>query len=202
MRIPNRIKYLIVLLAAGVVGPLRSEAGVFNTPHFIAPGEFGIGVEPELNFRDDSATAGVNFRYTHGLSDLSNVTGIIGTGGGTRKFRFGGVYTFDFFPDVEKQPGIGIAVQPLYVQLPSAGSVEITVTPYIHKNFKVQQGDIDPFLAVPIGLMLSQGTYKTISTLVAGAHFQMNEHVGSVVELGVKLNNSFSYFSGGIVYYH
>ncbi len=178
--------------------------GVFNIPHFINPGEFSIGVEPELDFTGGAAV-GANFRYSQGINDLSNLTGIIGTGGGVRGFRVGAAYTFDFFPDIEKQPGIGIALQPLFVQLPNAGSLEITAIPYIHKSVKMTQGDIqniEPFMSIPLGLSLSGGAYQSLVSVVVGSLFQHSEHIRSVVEFGVNLNNAYTYFSGGVVYYH
>src|SRR4051812_30956228 len=93
-----------IFLAAGLlVFPALATAGVFDMPQFVAPGEFAIGLEPEITLSDGAGLA-TNLRYTHGVSDLSNASAIIGTGGGLRQFRVGGNYTFDFFPDIEKQP--------------------------------------------------------------------------------------------------
>src|SRR5271163_1229903 len=105
MRFPRAIGLLVAWLAASL-----AQAGVVDTPQFVQPGEFALGFEPELTFTDGAGLAG-NFRYTQGLTDLNNVNVILGTGGGPRRFRVGGNVTFDFFPDIDKQPGIGVAVQ-------------------------------------------------------------------------------------------
>jgi hypothetical protein len=177
------------------------HAGVFNLPHFLAPGEFALGVEPELIMKS-GASLGVNLRYAQGLTELNNFTGIIGTGGGNRQFRVGGAFTFDFFPDIEKQPGIGVALQGLYVRSPTAGTMEITGIPYIHKNFKTPQLEFEPFFSIPTGLALSDGRYETIINLAFGSLFKHNEHFRSVIEFGVPMNNSYTYLSGGFIYYH
>ena len=191
------LSFLFWLLAT-----TQSFGGVFNLPHFVTLGEFAVGMEPELIFMN-GATPGVNLKYTHGVSDMNNLTGILGAGGAGRGFRVGGAFTFDFFPDLEKQPGIGLAIGALFVQLPTAGSVELTGTPYIHKNLTYEDNIvIEPFFAVPIGLSLSQGLYQPIATLAFGALFQHNEHFKSVVELGVGLGNTSTYLSGVVVYYH
>jgi hypothetical protein len=195
---------LRVAIGVGIFGLFlanSSQAGVFNLPHFVAPGEFGVGVEPELTM-SSGAGLGVNLRYIQGLSDLSNFTGILGTGGGDRQFRLGGAFTFDFFPDTEGQPGIGLALQGLFVRLPNTGSVELTGVPYIHKSLKSQDALLEPYFAVPLGITLSQGTYKTIINLSFGSFFHHSAHFSSIAELGVSLNNSYTYLSGGIVYYH
>jgi hypothetical protein len=201
------LKAYSFILIAGIIASLFSQkgyGGVFNTPHLIPPGEFAAGVEPELIFSQNNSGsgAGMNLRYTQGLTDMNNFSAILGTGTGPRQFRLGGNFTFDFFPDTQSQPGIGLALQGLFVQLPTAGSVEVTATPYVRKNFLVDANEIEPFLALPVGLTLSQGTYQTISTLVLGTLFHHSEHFRSVVEFGIGISNVNPYLSGGIVYYH
>jgi len=176
-------------------------AGVFNLPHFVTPGEFAIGVEPELTL-SNGAGIGVNLKYTHGLSELMNATAVLGTGGGPRKFRTGANLTFDFFPDVEGQPGIGIGTQALYVRTRSGGRLELTGIPYIHKSFSTGDGAVDPFFAVPTGMAFKDGQYEVISTVTVGSLFKSSEHVQYVMEVGIALNNTDSYISGGLVYYH
>jgi hypothetical protein len=179
----------------------RAYAGVFNLPRFVAPGAFGIGAEPEF-ILSDGGGVGINLRYVQGVSDTNNFTGILGSGNGPRYFRAGGFFTFDIFPDLASQPGVGLATGAQFVQLSRAGSVEILAIPYIHKNFSTQEGPAEPFLAVPLGLTLSEGAYKYLSTLSIGSFFHMSEHFSSIAELGIGLNNSVSYISGGIIYYH
>ena len=186
----------IILLAT------TAQAGVFSTPRFVAPGEFAVGLEPEL-ILTNGAGFGANVRYTHGIADLSNATFIVGTGSGPRKFRVGGNLTFDFFPDVDKQPGIGVAFQALYYRLKDdKGQLELTPIPYIHKAFVTTGGEIEPFIGLPFGWAFSDGSYKTIAYLSLGSTFKSSEKFRYIIELGVAINNYDSYVSGGIVYYH
>lgn len=80
----------------------------------------------------------------------------------------------------------------------------MTVIPYLHKSIKREDvtGAIEPFVAVPMGVALSQGTYHTITSLVFGSLFQHTEHFQSVLEFGISMNQANTYLSGGIVYYH
>ena len=114
----SRIRVFLIWIAEG-------QAGVFNLPHFVTPGEFAIGVEPEF-IMTGRAAVGVNMKYTHGLSEMSNLTGILGDGGGDRQFRVGANFTFDIFPDMGNQPGIGVAFQGLYLSFQNAGALETT----------------------------------------------------------------------------
>ena len=131
-----------------------------------------------------------------------DVTGIVGTGGGPRYFRIGGNLTFDFVPDIDNQPGVGLAAQAIYYRLTDQGELEATGVPYIHKSFRVEEGaELDPFFAFPIGLGFSSGNYKVVDTAVIGASFKNTEHFRYIFELGIDVNHTETYFSGGIVYY-
>jgi hypothetical protein len=206
MRAKKTLVFAVFFLI-GVAGHLQlSHAGVFNIPHFITPDEFAIGFEPELSLGDE-AGLGFNIKYTHGLGDLVNAQAIIGTSGGSRKFRAGGNLVFDFFPDIEGQPGIGIALQSVYYRLKESsqdkGQLELTAIPYIHKAFVLPQGsEVEPFFSLPIGAGFSSGRYRAISTVTVGALFKNNEHIRYTLELGVAVNNTDSYVSGGFTYYH
>lgn len=178
-----------------------SEAGTFTLPHFVTVGEFAVGVEPEVVF-SNGASMGINIRYTHGVSDLNNLLVFLGTGSGNRGFRAGGAFTFDFFPDIERQPGIGLALQGLYVQIPSAPTAEITAIPYIHKSFQTDVIGFEPFLSVPVGLALANGNYQVMTTISVGSLFQHSEHIRSVLEFGVGISNAYTYISAGVTYYH
>lgn len=189
----------ITLSFLGLERPLW--AGVFNLAHFVYPGEFALGIEPELTL-SSGAGLGVNFKYTQGLSNLSNFTALIGTGGGPRKFRVGGNFTLDFFPDLQGQPGIGLAVQGIYYRLVDTGQFEFTGVPYIHKSFVSNGNEVEPFLAIPFGLAFSDGRYKSISSISIGSMFKSSENLRYVIEVGVAIANTESTVSGGIVYYH
>ena len=191
----------LIALSSGFWLPL-AQAGVFNIPRFLAPGDSSLGLEPELVFTN-GAGLGFNAKYTYGLTELNNVTAIVGTGSGPRRFRFGGNMTFDFIPDVESQPGIGIAVQGVYYKLPVDGRFELTGIPYLHKNFITKGNEVDPFLAIPIGMGFSSGTYRVISNVVVGAIFKNPsiEKFRFSLELGINVNHSESYISGGAIFY-
>jgi hypothetical protein len=189
-------------------------AGIFNTVHFVDPGKVAIGLEPELTF-SDGAGMGFNFKVTEGVSDLLNVAEIIGTGGGPRQFRVGLDADWDFFPDIDRQPGIGLLTRGMYYRIPDSlinesdgdttGRLEITAAPYIHKAFVSGTGDsketVDPFVAVPIGLAFTSGQYVWTSQLVVGSMFQSSEKVAFSMELGFELNHTETYISGGITFY-
>ena len=199
----SRSRFIWSLVGLGsVILISQTQAGVFSLPHLVNPGQFAIGFEPGF-VMTGGAAMDINLKYTHGISESNNLTGIVGTGGGARQFRIGGSFSFDLFPDLVNQPGFGIAIQSLFVQLAGmTGSLETTAIPYVHKSFNTIYGVVEPFLAVPMGLVLFDGFYRNLSTVVVGSLFEYNEHIRSVFEFGVTLNHTQTYLSGGIVYYH
>lgn len=187
--------------------PKAAEAGVYNIPHFVTPGEFAVGIEPEL-ILTNGAGVGANLRYFQGLNDLMNAYALIGTGTGPRRFRVGGGMTFDFFPDIEGQPGIGISTQGVYYRVGAkssevtSGMLELTGIPYLHKSFTTEGNEVEPYISFPTGMAFSSGRYKVTSNVAVGGMFSHHPNFRYTIEIGVAINNAESYVSGGIAYYH
>ena len=188
-------------LAAAVGVSPSAWAGTFSMAQFVSPGEFAIGIEPEITLTDGAGLA-TNVKFTQGVTDLNNFIATIGTGSGSRAFRVGGGMTFDFFPDLEGQPGIGIATQGTYYRLAGTGQLELQAVPYIHKTFRSGDNEIQPFFAFPLGYGFSEGNYRPITSAAIGSIFRSSEHFRYVTEFGIAVNNTETYVSGGIVYYH
>lgn len=179
----------------------EAHAGVFSAPRFVLPGQFSVGLEPELVFLD-GAGVGLNIKYTHGIAEMADVIGIIGTGSSPRRFRVGSGFTLDIFPDIEGQPGIGLGGQGVYYRYNDHGQFDLTVFPYLHKTFQAGETAFEPYLSVPIGLAFYAGRYYELASVAVGSIFDMNAHVSYVFEIGVSITNTTSYVSGGLVYYH
>lgn len=197
-----------------------SFAGFANTASFVQADRFAIGIEPELTLSNGAGVGGT-LRYTHGLNDLSNASLLVGAGSGVRKFRIGSMLTFDFFPDTESQPGIGLALQAMYYRMgypknsvssnavtapdgsePTFGRLELTPMPYVHKTFGSGGTEFEPYLSFPFGWAFTNGQYENMSQLVLGSLFKAGEHVRYTLELGVAVNHTESYFSTGVMYYY
>ena len=201
----------LIIVGLLVAGGHPVQADVMNYTRFVAPGKFALGVEPQLTLTS-GAGLGVSARYTQGINDLMNASLNLGNGSGPRQARIGGAVTFDFFPDLDKQPGIGLTVQTDYVRAPVidrpadstavASQVELLLIPYIHKGVTWQQNEVDPFFALPLGLVFQDGLYRTKSTFVIGALFKITDPIRTSVEAGLGATHSDSYLSGGLTYYY
>jgi len=179
-----------------------AQAGVFDIPRFVEPQSFSMGLEPELTLTEGAGAAG-NLKLTYGLSSFINIGTTIGNGGGQRRFRAGGYAVFDFFPDVENQPGIGVAAQAYYYRLrTNHHRGEYSLVPYVHKSFLTsEQKQVDPFIAIPFGLVDSFKSSGFFSQLAIGSFFKQNEWLNIILEFDINIENSYTSFSSGVVFY-
>ena len=179
----------------------QAKAGVFNIPEFVEQKSWSVGLEPEATFTSGGSFSN-NVKFTYGIGPISNLQLGLGTGTGSRGFRGGATYTFDFIPDLENQIGAGVAFQMYHYKLQaSVGQTEMTLYPYVHNQFgNSGNTSIDPYVALPFGLALNDGVYRTVSQLVFGSYFQTSKNFGVNAELGMNLKGTDTYLSGGITY--
>jgi hypothetical protein len=201
----NRIPSVALAVVLFLLIPAFSQtanAGVFNIPKFVEPGKFAVGGELEGTFTNFGGL-GLNAKYTHGLTDLLNIQGELGGGFGAWNFRVGSALIIDFFPDIDKQPGIGIAAHIRYGIYRNLTHVFIVqAMPYIHKAFQVNQYEIDPYLAIPIGMHFSNGFYNFLGTLAIGTQFKPLPKWSFNFELGIGWWTADTTISTGFTYYH
>ncbi len=179
----------------------KAQAGVFNIPEFVEQKSWSVGLEPEATFSSGGSFSNT-VKFTYGIASLSNLQVGLGTGTGTRGFRGGATYTFDFIPDLAGQIGAGIAFQMYHYKLQaSVGQTEMTLYPYVHNQFETSgHSAFDPYIALPFGMALRDGTYRTITQIVVGSYFETSKNFGINAELGMNMKGADSYLSGGITY--
>ncbi|HTL13110.1 MAG TPA: hypothetical protein VL588_11505 [Bdellovibrionota bacterium] len=186
------------IFAATAAAP--AYAGVFDLPHFVMPGGIRLGVEPELTLTSGSGI-GVNFKGTYGLNDLINLQAVLGAGTGPQRFRFGGAVTLDFFPDLEKQPGVGLAGWLIRYDTPAGGLLDFRAAPYIHKSFKSGTNSFEPFLAIPLGFGVESGQTRGLAQIGLGCIFHSSESLNWTVEMEVPITGTETQLSGGVSFY-
>jgi hypothetical protein len=181
-----------------------SWAGVFFLPHYIPTEQRALGVEPEW-LLSRGAGLGVNLRYGQGVSEILNLSGLIGTGSEPQAFRVGGAATLDLYPDDDRQPGLGIAFQGIFSQGSLGSTWSLSAIPYLHKTL-TNKGAIpmEPFFALPLGKQVLHPSEppQFIASFTVGSFFHYGEHWSSVVELGIGITHVMTYFSGGLIYYY
>ena len=192
--------FILSFILLALHSPTRAHAGLGTLTHFIAPGEFSLGADIDLTLTSGAGVAG-NLKFTQGVNELVNMTAVLGSGCGPRRFRVGGNMIIDFIPDIDGQPGMGFAIQGIYFRLPDSGQLELTGIPYLHKTFVSGNNEIEPFLGLPLGAAFSEGRYRALSQVVAGSMFKSSAKFRYTMEFGIAVNNTESYIAGGITYY-
>lgn len=181
----------------------NSFAGVFDLPGFLEPGQFSLGLEPEIAVSNDVGLAG-NLKPRLGINDLINAELIVGTGLGDRRFRVGGILDLEWFPDVGRQPGIATPLTLQYLNIQDAGEIQLFTTPLVYKAFS--GGDTvsyTPFLGVPLGWAARDGILRGFTQIAIGTMIRTaaTDRFRFVVEAGFNIHHSYSYISGGVVFY-
>ena len=202
MKVRSTIFSLLILLG-GISVSLSASAGVFDLFYYLDEGEGAIGAEPQFTFSRPAGVEGTLY-YSHGMSELIKIGGFVGTGGGKRGFRIGGRASFDFFPDTSGQPGLGVGVEAMQSQFLNAGQFQLQFVPYLYKSFLSEgtEHEFAPFFSFPIGVAFQNGQTTPLFSIVMGCQFRETETFSFLFEVGVAVNNTDTYFSGGVVFYH
>lgn len=179
-----------------------AQATVFDLPGFIEAGKFTVGFEPEVTISNGTGAA-LNFKPRFGMSDFLNIEGMVGTGAGARKFRAGVTADFDWFPDIDKQPGIATPFFIEYYRVDQDGVLTMGAKPMIYKTFQGEHAAYTPFLAFPIGWNYRNSDTQGMMQISMGSMFRLPgvDHWRYTAEAGFNINHSYSYLSGGVTYF-
>lgn len=194
---------LIAAAGAAAVAPVSAHAGVFDLPSFIEPGQWSLGLEPEVSLSNGTGAA-LNLKPRIGVSDLLDWEFLIGTGSGARKFRVGATADFEWFPDYEGQPGIATPLFVEYYRIDEDGLLSFGVKPMVYKTFEGKDAEYTPFFSIPLGWNLRNSKTETFIQIAMGSMFKVpgNDHWKFTLEAGFNAKDSYSYISGGVTYYH
>jgi hypothetical protein len=161
-------------------------------------GQYRIGAEPQFVF-DDS---GFNFS---GFVDApfrndSSFRAIMGIG--DTSFEAAISYKWIPIPDYGDQPAIGGKVEASYARKSGGNWDAIRIMPIISKDFDTVYGPITPYGSVALGLNGTPGANITTLQLVGGSEYRPPDYPRWMysAELGLNLNNAFTYISGNVTY--
>jgi hypothetical protein len=196
---PTRLKTLVrFTVSLATIGFFAANAQAYfstiDTGEIIAADQYQISIEPQLVLNRYDGTNAV-MRFDTGLDEASSVRGILGFG--KVDFELGGMYKYVPFPDLDKQPAIGFEAGAVLARVNGGTEFSLRFHPLISKRFATEVGDLIPYASLPFGI-----TSRTDQTVVpiqlgGGAEFRpLNYKNWSFFgELGINLNQSFSYLS-------
>jgi hypothetical protein len=189
-------KVLLTLLISAPFCSIQAGLLTVNESGELTPqGSYLIGLEPQLRVTEGSGLNGAVF-FDTGLSEEWST-----------RVKLGGGYD-DLFgalslkwvpiPDFKSQPAIGVRADSSLGSHKGEPSWTFRVAPIVSKGFDLDGGNLIPFASLPLGLLASKGSSKSITQLVLGSELLLMAIPKSRIsaEVGFNLNNSFSYISG------
>ncbi len=161
-------------------------------------GQYRLGAEPQLVF--DSG--GFNFSgfFDAPINHDSSVRTKMGIG--DTSFEAALSYKWIPIPDYGKQPAVGGKVEANYARRANGNWNAIRLMPIVSKDFETVYGPVTPYGSLPIGLVGTPTTTLTTLQLVGGCEYHAPDYPKWMfgAELGVNLNNAFTYIAGNVTY--
>jgi hypothetical protein len=178
---------------------------VMDNGEILAPGKYKI--TGETQFITDDGGINIPLRFDAGLNDEMGIRGIIGFG--ATDFFAGGMFKWMPVPDLDNQPAIGANMGILYGRDRGSGELTFRFEPLISKRFEVNFGHITPYASIPLGVRTRNGDrYENdptdfVAQFAVGGQLELHDwnNLQFMTELGVDLDNAYSYLSFAAVIY-
>jgi hypothetical protein len=163
------------------------------------PGTYRIGAEPQIVF-DDGGFDLSAFADTL-LGPDGSIRGQMGVG--ETNFDAGVSYKWIPIPDYGNQPAVGGKAEVDWANRKSGGWTSFRIMPLVSKKFETDYGLMTPYAALPIGLNSAPWGSVTTIQLAGGSEFRNPDYPRWMysAELGLNLNNAFTYISGNVTYF-
>lgn len=130
-----------------------------------------------------------------GISDDSSARFLFGVG--SVDFHLGGSYKYIPFPDFHNQPAIGLKASAWLARIADTSTTTFQISPLISKKVAIDKGELTPYFAIPVNIVVTKNTNATGAQFVVGSEYQHPE-VENVIfagEVALNLNNSESGFA-------
>jgi hypothetical protein len=144
----------------------------------------------------------LNAFFDAGVSDSSNVRAVLGFG--SVSFNTGVFYKWVPIPDYENQPAIGIMVGGTWARYNGENYPSLRFHPIISKAFESDIGRFTPYATTPFGITAGPKKNTFPFQLAAGTDWKPGglEKMHFMIEMGLNLNEAFSYVSlAGVLYF-
>ncbi len=132
------------------------------------------------------------------IDNESEFSGILGTG--QALIMTGGFYKWVPFPDIDQQPAIGAKIGFIYARLLEDSVFSARFHPFISKSFETQIGFLNSYLSLPLGVTTIGDKGSVPINLTFGVDYKTYhfKNLTFMFEIGMDIQESFSYFSLGI----
>jgi hypothetical protein len=189
-------KILLALVATLSVQVSNAYLTINETAEILPDNFYKIGIAPQLIISDGG---GFNVGVFADMHLFDDVDGRITFGSGKTDFWTQASMKWVPFPDVDRQPAMGLRGGLGYARDEDLNFVNFQITPLISKKADTRYGNMIPYVGLPVTYISTKDTSFTATQFTLGAEWfpTSDRHIGA--ELNLNLNKSFSsvsvYFS-------
>lgn len=177
---------------------LSSQAHAFmsmaESGELVPMGSYQVGFEPQL-LTDKDSGGNFNLLLDAPLNDSTSARVVLG--GGTIDFNAFASVKFVPFPDVDKQPAMGIRLGAGIARNEDDNILQLQAAPLLSKKYDTEYGLAVPYFAIPFTFLNTKDENFVATNLAVGSEFHYHEwnNVTLGGEIGLDLNKSWSYIS-------
>lgn len=175
-----------------------------DTGEFLELGKYQFGAETQFV---TSGNDGMNIllRARGGWTEELNWSALLGAG--TTDFTLGGFVKWVPIPDLEEQPAIGVVgglqiADFAYTERDrtlDGTEISLRAHPFMSKSLEFESGRYTPYGALPMGWRNMDGANDFSIHMALGMAYKAPQwdQLSVIAELGMNLNQAFSYFTIG-----
>lgn len=192
---------MMVQLFAGIIlllaTPGHAYLSILDSGEPVAKGRIHAGLAPQIFVGETQGGEGIFWLKT-GLDDGRDLS--IQAGFGEIDFWTQLATRWIPIPDYEGQPAIGLRFDVTLARDESYSHGVLRVAPFLSKRFRSETGHIEPYVYLPLGLRIQEGTYTSLSQFIVGSQMALEDlrPIYFYVEVGANLRQAPAYFTVGI----
>jgi hypothetical protein len=189
-------KILLAIFCTLSVNSAFSYLTINETAEIMPDNFYKVGIAPQLLISDGG---GINLGVFADMHLFDDVDGRATFGGGKTDFWTQVSLKWVPFPDIDRQPAMGLRGALGYARDEDVNSTSFQITPLISKKADTRYGNMIPYVGLPITYISTKDTSYTASQFTVGAEWfpRYDRHIGA--ELNLNMNKSISsvsvYFS-------
>ena len=175
----------------------QAYLSILDSGEPVAKGRIHAGIAPQIFVGESQGGEGIFWLKT-GLDEGRDLT--LQAGFGEIDFWTQLATRWIPIPDYENQPAIGLRFDITLARDQNYSHGVLRLAPFFSKRFRSETGHIEPYVYLPFGLRIQEGSYTSLSQFIVGSQLALEDlrPVYFYAEIGANLRQAPAYFSIGI----
>ena len=195
----RRLLSMSILSALLLSSPAMAYLTISESAEIPPATYYQIGFEPQF-LTDNGGGANVTGFFDAPFSDSTAAR--LWLGAGVIDFNVGATFKYVPFPDIERQPAIGIRAGGFFARKSDENILTAQVAPLFSKKVNTESGLFTPYAAFALDFTNTKERNFTGTQFVFGSEYKTPDipkmYFG--LEVGLNLNDSYSYVSGTVTF--